>query len=203
MSDGSGGLFGGGFDLSSLFGSSPQAMQQTPLSPQGIPTGLDQAASVAGLPSLSSIVQGVNNDGSAAGGWGVNAQGQPVAQGQSQPVGSRLGGLLQQIAGGAAPAVQGLQKGTTSPSQFLQAAMGAAKQAIGGMGGAGGGGGGGGGGGASGGGAAPTQGIPGWHPQNPMAGMGLGTMAAQQFGQRYQPQQQAIQPASALNPVRF
>lgn len=201
MSDGPGGLFGlGGLDLGSLFGSSPQAMQQTPLSPQGIPTGLDQAASVAGLPSLSSIVQGVNNDGSAANSWGVNAQGQPVAQGQMQQPGSRLGGLLQQIAGGSAPAAQAMQNGTGNPGQFLQAAMGAAKKAIGGM---SGGGGGGGGSPPAGGGAAPTQGIPGWHPQNPMAGMGLGTMAAQQFGQRFPSQQQAMQPAAALNPVRF
>jgi len=195
MSDGSGIFGSGGFDLSSLFGSSPQAMQNTPLSPQGIPTGLDQAASVAGLPSLSSIVQGVNDAGNPTAGWSVNAQGQPVTQGQPQPIGSRLGGLLQQIAGGSAPAAQAMQNGTGSPGQFLNAAMGAAKQAIGGMGGSGGGGGGGGG----------MQQAPAFHPQNPMAGMGLGAMAAQNFQQRYQqqPQQSPMTAAGMTNPVRF
>jgi hypothetical protein len=164
---------------------------------------LDQAASTAGLPPLSSIVQGVNDAGNPTAGWSVNAQGQPVAPGQSQPVGSRLGGLLQQIAGGAAPAAQALQNGTGGPGQFLNAAVGAAKKAIGGMGGGGiGGGGGGGGGGGAAPSQAPTQGIPGWHPQNPMAGMGLGAMAAQTFQQQHQPQAAPIRAVGAT-PVRL
>lgn len=111
MSDG----IGSSFSISGLLGLSPQAMQQTPMTPQGIPSGIDQGLQSVGLPGMSSIVQG------AMGGAGANGG-----------IGGHLGSLLGQIAQGSSGAVQQLQSGQMSPMQFLQTAANQARSVIGG-----------------------------------------------------------------------
>lgn len=97
-----------------LLGLDPQALQQTPPSPQGIPTGVDQGLQSAGLPSMSSVLSGMMN--------GATGDAQAVGD-----MGGRIGSMLSGMVGRTGDLVEKFRSGQIGAGEFMSAAAGRAK----------------------------------------------------------------------------
>ncbi|TXN43587.1 hypothetical protein [Methylobacterium sp. WL7] len=101
----------GGFGLLNL---DPQALQQTPQTPQGIPSGVDQGLQGAGLPSMSSVLNGMMN--------GATGDAQAVGD-----MGGRIGSMLSGMVGRSGDLMEKFRSGQIGAGEFLSAAAGRAK----------------------------------------------------------------------------
>jgi hypothetical protein len=100
-----------------LLGLDPQALQQTPQSPQGIPAGIDQGLQTAGLPSMSSVLNGMMN--------GATGDAQAIGD-----MGGRIGSLLSGMVGRTGDLMEKFRSGQIGAGEFLQGAAQRAGQAA-------------------------------------------------------------------------